>query len=512
MTGIAKHIVIVGGGTAGWLAALILAEGAKRSKLDIRFTMVESSKIPTVGVGEGSTAVLRQLFEQLGIDELEFLAETEATIKFGIRHRDWRRLGHSYDGPIDDPHQILHAPPGVTSSWLNQYCVSTGKSVQEPHLFSYLLDRGKAPFARKADGGLIPIGPFHHGYHFDQALVAKYLRKKATGIAMIDAQVVGVTKNPESGDITQLLLNEGDPIDVDFVVDCTGFRQALIGKQMGGQWISYGDKLPVNRAMPFWVDIKDGEEINPYTLAWAQKSGWMWSIPTRSRYGCGYVYSDHFTSPDQAQAEIETVLGHKIEPRNDIKINSGRLDKVWMGNCLAVGLSSSFLEPLEATSIHGSIVQLMLFAQVHMGINADQIDQHRDTYNQIIAGQVDDFMQFINMHYVSERDDSDFWRTVGQEFILPVTKDRLHAWSQRLPRKDDFKPFPTGLPHVEEQLYYPVLDGLGLLDQKLGKAELAAHPQLRAFARKVTADLIKEYKQGATRALGHREFLESLGS
>ena len=505
-----RHIAIVGGGTAGWLSALILAEGARRSQLDVRLTMVESSKIPTVGVGEGSTAVLRQLFEQLGIDEFEFLAETEATIKFGIRHKDWRRLGHSYDGPIDDPHQIFSPPRGVTSSWLNQYCVSTGRGVQEPHLFSYLLDRGKSPFARNADGRLIPIGPFHHAYHFDQALVAKFLRKKASGIEMIDAQVVGVNKNPQTGDIEQLLLDEGAPLPVDFVVDCTGFRRALIGKEMGAQWVSYGDRLPVNRAMPFWVDIKDGEEINPFTLAWAQKSGWMWSIPTRSRYGCGYVYSDHFTTPEQAQAEIELALGHKIEPRNDIKINSGRLDKVWVGNCLAVGLSSSFLEPLEATSIHGSIVQLMMFSQHHLGVDPLDMETHRDSYNTAVAGQVDDFMSFINMHYVSQRDDSEFWRTVREEFILPITRERLEKWSRQLPRKDDFAVFPSGLPHVEEQLYYPVLDGLGLLDQKLGKAELAANPQLRTHARKTATSLIKEYKQAATRALGHREFLDGL--
>ena len=113
---------------------------------------------------------------------------------------------------------------------------------------------------------------------------------------------------------------------------------------MGGTWVSYKDQLPVNRAMPFWIDVKDGEELPPYTLAWAQKSGWLWSIPTQKRFGCGYVYSDQFLTPEKAQEEIEAVLGHKIEPRNDLRFDVGRQDKAWIGNCLAIGLSSSFLE------------------------------------------------------------------------------------------------------------------------------------------------------------------------
>ena len=505
-----RHIAIVGGGTAGWLAALILGDGARRAGRDLRFTMVESSKIPSVGVGEGSTAVFRQMLRQLGLDEFEFLKQTEATIKYGIRHKDWRRIGVTYDGPIDDPHLVCPAPPGVASSWLNQYCVAAGRPVSEPHLFTYLMDRGRAPYGRKADGTLVSAGPFHHAFHFDQALVAKYLAKKTQGIARIDAQVTGVARNAETGDIQTLLLDEDRKLDVDFVIDCTGFRRALIGKEMGADWVGYADKLPVNRAMPFWIEIADGEEINPYTLAWAREAGWMWSIPTRSRYGCGYVYSDRFRTPEEAQAEIETALGRKIEPRNDIRIASGRLDRAWIGNCLAVGLSSSFLEPLEATSIHGTIVQLLLFAQFHLGAEATDIARHRDSYNATVARQVDDFMRFINMHYVSERRDTPFWQAVADEFILPETRERLAHWSAHMPRRSDFSPFPGNLPHVEEQLYFPVLDGLGLLPRDVARAELAAQPKLRAHARKTADSLTREYKQAALRTLGHKEFLDSL--
>ncbi len=500
------HFVIVGGGTAGWLAALMLQDSARRAKLPAKFTMVESSKIPTIGVGEGTTAVFRQMLKHFGYDEMEFFRETEATIKLGIRHRDWRRLGHSYDGPIDDPHQVMQRPEGA-GSYLDIYAASTGKPVPDHHLFGHLLKRDKSAFARKADGKIIPVGPFHHAYHFDQALVGKYLRRKSAGIEIVDAQVMGANKSA-NGDIASLILDEGKPLAGDFFIDCTGFRRRLI-TDLGAKWVSYSDILPINRAMPFWLEHKPGVEIPPCTLAWAQTCGWLWSIPTQGRIGCGYVYSDRHTTPDKAQAEIEGVLGHKIEPRNDIKIDAGRLDKPWIGNCLALGLSSSFLEPLEATSIHGTIVQLMIFSQFHLKHPAKMPLRDRPDYNAAVARQVDDFRDFINLHYVSERDDSPFWRDVKGQFIGENTRKKLDRWAKNMPSSRDFRPFPGHFPHVETTLHYPVLDGLGLLNAQTAKAELANNPALRALGRKNVESLTKEYRLASSKALGHREFLET---
>ena len=502
------RIASVGGGTAGWLATLLIKDEARRKGVPVDLTVIESSRIPTVGVGEGSTAVFRQMLRRFGIDEFEFLRETGATIKYGIRHKDWRRVGVTYDGPIDDPHLVCQTPQGVTSSWINQYCVAAGRSVTEPHLFSYLLDRKKAPYV-SVDGRMVPVGPFHYAFHFDQSLVGKYLRSKAEGIALIDAQVTGTRRNGETGDIEALVLDTGAECAVDFVIDCTGFRRALIGAEMGADWVSYADSLPVNRAMPFWLDVAPGEELNPFTLAWAREAGWMWSIPTQERYGCGYVYSDRHLTPEAAQAEIEAALGRKIEPRNDIRINAGRLDRSWIGNCLAVGLAQSFLEPLEATSIHGTIVQMLIFIELFFK-GPDGLAARRDAYNTAAAQQLDDFRDFISMHYVTERDDTPFWRSVRDDFRLPQVTARLERWRNRLPRHDDFPAFPGGLPHVEDQLYYPVLDGLGLLDRSVARAEMAANPQLRAHARKTVEGLVSEYKLAATRAGGHRAFLEGL--
>ena len=486
------RIVIVGGGTAGWLAALMLGDAARRAGVPCAVTVVESSKFGTIGVGEGTTAVFRMMLKHLGLDEFEFLAATEATIKFGIRHRDWRRLGHHYDGPIDDPHLVAGVMPGG----LDAAQVAMGRRVGETHLFQHLIDGGKSPYAARPGGGFIPAGPFHHAFHFDQALAGKYLKTKAGEVTLIDDQVTGV----ETGDagITALVLESGQRVTGDFFIDCSGFRRALIGA-LGGQWVGYGDVLPVNRAMPFWIDIPEGEEIDPVTLAWAQGSGWMWKIPTATRYGCGYVYSDAHTTPDQAKAEIERALGHEIFPRNDIRINAGRLDRNWIGNCVALGLSSSFLEPLEATSIHGTVVQLMMLTAL-LGTGGGA-----DTFNAAAARQVDDFRDFIRLHYVSERRDTPFWRDVAESHPDGLKK-KLSIWAKKMPEASDFAAFPMGLPHVEGQLYMPVLDGLGLLNPKAAKARLGSDPR----PAKAAQTLISEYRAAAGQCLGHRAFLKTL--
>jgi len=483
------HIVIVGGGTAGWIAALMLRAEMNRRESATRITVVESSKIGTIGVGEGTTAVFRHLLQHLGIDEMAFLRETGATIKYGIRHKDWRRLGHHYDGPIDDVSQVA---PGI-----DQYAVAAGRPVSESHLFQRLIDKRRAPFARES---LVPAGPFHHAFHFDQARAGAFLRRHAEGVEVVDDQVSGVVQ--EGGQIAQVVLESGARIEGDLFIDCSGFARALIG-QLGGKWLSYSDILPVNRAMPFWVDIAEGEEIDPVTLAHAQGAGWMWKIPTVERYGCGYVYSDVHTTPEEAKAEIEGVLGHEIEPRNDIRIDAGRLEDSWIGNCVALGLSSSFLEPLEATSIHGTIVQLMML----IGWLDDRDGAAK--YNTAHGRQVDDFRDFIRLHYVSERRDTAFWRDVAESHPRGV-KDRVEQWRGALPKRSDFAPFPHGLPHVEEQLYTPVLDGLGLLDRDAAKAMLAAQPKRRAQLRKAHATLVAEYARAAGKCMSHRAFLDGL--
>jgi len=499
MTGWPARIVIVGGGTAGWLSAMMLSDAAARKGAATRVTVIESTKIGVIGVGEGSTAVFRQMLRHFGLDEVEFLRETGATFKLGIRHKDWRRVGFTYEGPIDDPHLVA---PGVR---LDEYAVAAGRPVAEAHLFQHLIRKGRAPYALK-DGRPVPAGPFQHAFHFDQSLVGRWLRKKAKGIDLIDDQVVGVEKGGEG--IAAVLLESGRRVEGDFFLDCSGFRRVLIS-QMGGDWLSYADMLPNNRAMPFWLTLGEEEETDPVTTAWALSAGWMWGIPTQTHVGCGYVYSDAHLSRDQAHAELERALGRKIEPRDDIRINPGRMRETWIGNCCAVGLSSSFLEPLESTSIHGTVVQMIMMTE-WLGDPAG-----RARYNAAVARQVDDFRDFVRLHYAVERRDTPYWRDVTAAHP-PVVLDWLERAQRGVPVRADFPRFPPGLEqmnlaHVQEQLYVPVLDGLGLLSREAAQAAMAADPAGRDRARSVHQSLVAEYSRAAEQCVPQMRFLRGLG-
>ncbi len=504
------HFAVVGGGTAGWLTALILQSYARHENLNLRVTVIESSRIPTIGVGEGTTSVFLEVLFRLRIDVLEFIRETGATIKYGIRHENWRHLGHSYDGPIDDFAAAFGARHGIEGSWFNAYLVSLGKSATEISLFNCLMAKNKSPFAATRNGGIIPVNDSYFALHFDQARVGRFLRGKAEGIATIDAKVESVERDGGSNDISRLILDNGDAVAVDFVFDCTGFRRSLICGECGGSWKSYSKNLPVNRAMPFWLEHDADRDISPFTTANALGSGWLWTIPTQERLGCGYVYSDAFISPDQARAEVESKLGRPIEPRADIKIESGRLERAWIDNCLAIGLSQCFFEPLEATSIHGSIVQLMMFTTFHLESVIRREGGNPDVYNETVAKQANDFCDFISLHYISTRDDTEFWRHVASDCIRELVKLRLEHWEGGLPRDRDFVGMPGGFAHVGRTLYVPVLDGLGLLDPSVARKEIADRPKMRAAARRAAERYGRTFRIAAAKAIGHREFLRSV--
>jgi 2-polyprenyl-6-methoxyphenol hydroxylase-like FAD-dependent oxidoreductase len=507
------RVVIVGGGTAGWLAAHLLQKEAQSGKRDIDIKVVESSRIPTVGVGEGTTAVFREMLYRLGLDENEFIVKTGATLKLGIRHREWLRKGHSYDGPIDDPNLLAlsdRLPPGDQQSMLHIYAVSRGDKVSDHHLFGELMKRDKIPFAI-VDGDLVKANQAEHAFHFDQAKVGAFLRSKARGIEVVDADVEAVRRDGQTGNITALVFADGSELEGDFFFDCTGFRRKLI-TELGASWVSYLDWLPVNRAMPFWLEHNENKEIPPYTLAWAQQAGWMWSIPTQDRIGCGYVYSDNFIGPDEAKREIEAQLGFEIEPRNDIRFDSGRVDRAWIANCLALGLSSSFLEPLEATSIHGTVVQLMYFNQFcFKDVIAGRFEAAAARYNEFAARQLNDFRTFINTHYAGERDEP-FWVEARTRCMHETSRDIVKYCEGAMPRRSNFTPLPGNLAHINEQLYYPVLDGLGFLDRDIAKSHLAQKPKVRAHVRKSAERHIKLHKQAALQCLGQRDYLREVGN
>lgn len=503
-----KHLVVVGGGTSGWLAAMIFSETARQKRQALKVTVVESSKIPVIGVGEASTVALSLVLQHFGIDPLTFLRETRGSIKFGICHKDWRRLGYTYRGPVDEPHQLVEG--AGDSQFLNVYEIAAGRPAAGLHLFDQLMQGDLSPYRRGDDGALVPVSPYAFAFHFDNAQLGRFLRSRAEGPEVVDALVTGAEKDPQSGAITALVLDDGSRLEGDFFIDCTGFRRQLIQKEMGATWISFAEELPVNRALPFWLEHKPEAPIAPYTLAWAREAGWMWFIPTQDRYGCGYVYSDRFLTPEQAKDEVERALGHPIEARADIRMSVGRLDRPWIKNCLSTGLSSGFLEPLEATSIHGTIVQLLVFATDYLKWPFEPSEADIADYNRRIGRQVDDFRTFVNCHYVTERDDTPFWRHVREHCIHPEARERLRVWREHMPRRSDFPSFLGGFPHTDATLYYPVLDGLGLLDRDVARREMAGAPKLRQKARDISGAMRKGFERSASGALTHRQVLETL--
>ena len=500
-----KNVTILGAGTAGWISAYILSDFFYTNKQDVKVTIVDPSSIPIIGVGEGTTGIFYDFLKRYNLDELDFLRETKATLKFGIVHKDWKELNHQYYGPIDDPHLLASKKDPEDFEYLNVYAVAAGRSVADVHLHTKLMETNKVPFNLENSRPDLK-SPFFYAYHFDNHLVGNYLRKRSKNIEILDEVYTHASLN-ENGEIEKLHFKSGKEIETDLVLDCTGFRKLLINKLYNVGWKSYQKNLPVNRAMPFFLKL-DEKNISNYTLAWAQKNGWMWQIPTQERIGAGYVYCDDFTSPEEAKIEIEKVLGHEIEPRNDIKFTSGRIEKSWVKNCIAIGLASGFLEPLEATSIHSTLIQMILFAtdylKEEMDFNNEKI---MDEFNDRVGRQFDDFMIFLNTHYVSNRDDSDFWKYVKNECIHKDTLSLINKWKNQLPRMSDFELYLSGLPHVQSQLYYPVLDGLGLLQKDVAREEMNNF-NLKPFARDEYKRFNDQYDDQMKRFIKHNDYLE----
>ncbi|MDC3022238.1 tryptophan 7-halogenase [Pelagibacteraceae bacterium] len=500
-----KNVTILGAGTAGWISAYILSDFFYTNKQDVKVTIVDPSSIPIIGVGEGTTGIFYDFLKRYNLDELDFLRETKATLKFGIVHKDWKELNHQYYGPIDDPHLLASKKDPEDFEYLNVYAVAAGRSVADVHLHTKLMETNKVPFNLENSRPDLK-SPFFYAYHFDNHLVGNYLRKRSKNIEILDEVYTHASLN-ENGEIEKLHFESGKEIETDLVLDCTGFRKLLINKLYNVGWKSYQKNLPVNRALPFFLKLNE-KNISNYTLAWAQKNGWMWQIPTQERIGAGYVYCDDFTSPEEAKIEIEKVLGHEIEPRNDIKFTSGRIEKSWVKNCIAIGLASGFLEPLEATSIHSTLIQMILFAtdylKEEMDFNNEKI---MDEFNDRVGRQFDDFMIFLNTHYVSNRDDSDFWKYIKNECIHEDTLSLINKWKNQLPRMSDFELYLSGLPHVQSQLYYPVLDGLGLLQKDVAREEMNNF-NLKPFARDEYKRFNDQYDDQMKRFIKHNDYLE----
>ena len=463
-----KNIVIVGGGTAGWITA---HQFLNKTSHRVKVTVIAAKEIPIIGVGESTTGRFHNFINSssniLPLDEHSFLRETESTFKIGIKHSDWHTVGKSFYSPIGDNYSNARNYPHGNYDDFRIYHVANNLDYDQTFQ-SQLMIHSKLPTEHN----------FNVAYHLDTYKVGQYLKDKALTLksrcTYIEDQVTDIVRN-DKGFITSLVTASGKKIKGDLFIDCSGKKRILM-KHLT-KFKSYNQELLVNRAIPFYIKNKPGELIKNYTHAWAQKYGWMWQIPTQARMGCGYVYSDNHTTPEKAQEEIEKVLGHSIKPLADLKFEAGRLEEAWVHNVFAVGLSSGFIEPLEATSIHASLVHITHFIEHYYKEDMPfECDLLQNQYNHNIRLMWDQIKDFIVFHYISPRKDTFFWRDAASPKRWSAElKNQLEIWKYRMPRQEDYQSPGLGTTYfygLGNVLWYQIAIGMKLLNSKIARQEL----------------------------------------
>jgi tryptophan halogenase len=454
--------------------------------------VIESSNIPIVGAGEGSTGLLMEYitkkFKNLGVTETDFLYETESTLKLGIRFKDWDGVGTEYLSPIQ---------PTFSSGYnvdLDLLAFVMHGHYADSSPAGYLMHNGLSSFYKtktKTTGT--------HSYHFDAHKVGKYLKKIAlqNDIKHIDAEITDVNINTITGECDSVRLKEtNELITSELWIDCSGFAR-LLSNKVGAGWVSYKDNLPVNSALPYIHKYESNEDIKLETLAWAQPNGWMWQIPTQQRYGCGYVYCDYFTNADGALRELEQTTGRKIEPLRQMKFDVGRLENIWSKNVVAIGLSSGFLEPLQATSIHSSIVQCELLFNHFLYTDKTKTTNPFSVarYNEFVGRMFDDFRDLLQVHYMTKRDDSEFWKFVRNDLkITDKTKYMIEMCKYRCPSMFDLDAYHGA---AGWGVWCWTMIGLGYVDKTLAETTLRNSGMIKdskdMFNRITTSNVNKKY-------------------
>ena len=470
-----RTVVVVGGGSAGWMTAAYLSKALEEGA---EIVLVESSNISTVGVGEATFSTIKLFFDYLGLDERDWMPQCNATYKMAIKFVNWNAEGRHFYHPF----QRYEVIDGFSAA---EWWLKLGRD-KEPFDYSCfitpaLCDSKRSP--RYMDGRVFDEKVQEHflnerafkknvladlkiqypyAYHFNASLLANFMRGygMGRGVKQIIDDVVDV-KLTEDGSIAHITTRDHGDIKGDLFIDCTGFRGLLINKALKEPFISFSESLLCDSAIAMQIpkDIaKDG--INPYTTATALGAGWVWNIPLYGRDGTGYVYSSAFISQDEAEKEFRKHLG----PASDnckplyVKMRVGRNRNSWVKNCVAIGLSSGFVEPLESTGIffiqHG-IEELV----THF---PDKRFDHQTikNYNRAVAECIDGVREFLTMHYyASTRADTPFWKATKHDLVIPdALKERLALWKMRLPNNRSINPNYHGF---ESYSYSVMLLGLG---------------------------------------------------
>ena len=399
-----KTIVIVGGGTAGWMTAAALAKSLTGGQ---RIVLVESDEIGTIGVGEATVPSIAIFNAILGFDVPDFMRACQATFKLGIEFVDWGALGRRYMHPFTQFGADVKSK-AFTSLWMDHARRHPGSAIDDYNLGCIAAAQGR--FVLPFKGQAPQIGPLSFAFHFDATLYAGYLRTYAEGrgVQRIEGKVAGVVRDSHSGDITELKLESGETVAGDLFVDCSGFQGLLIAKSLQCGYDDWSHWLPCDRAIA--VPSENLAPPAPFTRSTADGAGWRWRIPLQHRTGNGHVYAAAFMSDDEAEQRLLAGLdGLALAAPRRLRFVTGKRRKVWDHNCIAIGLASGFLEPLESTSIYmiqtGILRLLGLF--FHSGFERGT----RDAFNQLATEEFENIRDFIVLHYkMSTRDDTPFWR------------------------------------------------------------------------------------------------------
>jgi len=418
-----ESVVIVGGGTAGWMTALALASVFDGEQISV--TLVESDQIASVGVGEATIPEIAAYNDLVGIDENEFLSFTNGTFKLGIEFNDWGKKGDSYMHPFGtagfqlDNIDFYH-------HWQRQYLNKGGADIND---YSICYQAAKAKkFGKPSDNPNSPLANLSYAYHFDATKYAQFLRGYAEqrGVKRIEGKVTKVNLREQDGFINSITLEGNQQLVGDLFIDCSGFKALLIEGALKTGFDDWSHLLPCNNAVT--IATKNTEEPIPYTQATAHSAGWQWRIPLQNRVGNGHVYCDKYMSKEQATTILlDNISGATMGEVKHIEFTTGMRKKFWHKNCVAIGLSCGFIEPLESTSIH--LIQASIFTLLNLfpvdGIKRVEVDK----YNQLLTDSFISIRDFIILHYhVNQRDDSDFWRNCRDMEIPESLKRKIKLY------------------------------------------------------------------------------------
>jgi tryptophan halogenase len=491
-----KTIVIVGGGTAGWMAAASLSK-ILNGKYTIH--LVESDEISTVGVGESTIPMIRLFNQVLGINEDEFMRETRATFKLGIEFVDWGKLGDTY------MHGFGKFGQDLWTVDFYQYWLKMHQAGKAPDLERYSINRmaaKDAKFMRATSGhGNSPLADIVNAFHIDAGLYARYLRKysEAHGVQRTEGKVVEVRLRQGDGHVESVVMENGEHIAGELFLDCSGFRALLIEGALKTGFEDWTHWLPCDRAWA--VPCELGADLLPYTRATARPAGWQWRIGLQHRTGNGHVFASKFMSDDEAAAILMASLdGRALAAPKLLRFTTGKRKKVWNRNVVAVGLSSGFLEPLESTSIHliqSTVARLVTFFP-DQGLVQDDIDE----FNRQCDFEVERIRDFLILHYhATERNDSPFW-DYCRTMPIPESLRRKMALYRSHGRivRDNNELFA-------EVGWLQVLHGQGIKAQ-------GYHPLVDLLAEQEVAAYLEEVAGVVKKCVGvmptHRDFLAAL--